>query len=206
MERETENITITQEAEAGCAAWKSALRAKLRRAIKELPSSYCREADGKIRERILALPEYGRAEAVFCFVGTKREIDTLPLIEEALRQGKQVSVPLCTGEGIMEARRILSVSQLRPGRYGILEPEPDTPRTAPGELDLSLIPCLSCSSRGGRLGQGGGYYDRYLRLAGGRKAVLCRRLLMREEIPLEAHDVPAELVICEEAVWRRPPV
>lgn len=51
--------------------------------------------------------------------------------------------------------------ELRPGKYGILEP-PEGPLLAASALDVMFVPGTAFSPSGGRLGMGGGYYDRYL--------------------------------------------
>mgnify|MGYP000441255458 CR=1 FL=1 len=73
-------------------------------------------------------------------------------------------------------------------------------KISPKEIDLALIPCLSCSRDGRRLGYGGGYYDRYLNQVKGTLAVLCRTVLMCDEIPTENHDKNMDFVICEEGI------
>ncbi len=60
------------------------------------------------------MPEYQEAQTVFCFVGTDREIDTRPILEDALAAGKTLCVPLCTEPGRMESRQITDLSQLDP--------------------------------------------------------------------------------------------
>ena len=64
--------------------------------------------------------------------------------------------------GIMELRQITSLDQLTPGAYGILEPPADSPAIEADGVDFAVLPCLSCSHSGHRLGQGGGFYDRFL--------------------------------------------
>lgn len=58
------------------------------------------------------MPEYQAAGTIFCFVGTPHEIDTRPILENALAAGKRLCVPLCTGPGMMELRQITTLSQL----------------------------------------------------------------------------------------------
>ncbi len=177
-------------------------RREVREAAASLSEAYCKKADREIARRVMELEEYQNAETLFCFVGTAGEIDTSPLLEDALARGKRVCVPLCTGPGIMEAHELRSLAELREGSYGIREPGRDAPLVGPEEIGLSLVPCLSCSRDGRRLGHGGGYYDRYLRSAGGTKAVLCRSRLMREDLVREPHDVWMDLVVSEERVWQ----
>ena len=133
------------------------------------------------------MPEYREAETVFCFVGTSREINTLPILQDLLTSGRTLCVPLCVGEGRMELRKISSLSELAPGAYGIPEPPPDSPRVAPDAVDFAVLPCLSCDHAGRRLGQGGGYYDRFLSVYRGGAVLLCREKLIRDEIPVEPH-------------------
>ena len=57
----------------------------------------------------------------------------------------------------MEARQIRSLGELYPGSYGIEEPEKAAEIIGPEEISLALVPCLTCSGDGRRLGYGGGF-------------------------------------------------
>ncbi len=140
----------------------------------------------------------GRNDILLC--GNCGEIHTKPLIQAALDQGKRVAVPKCISKGIMEARQIRSLGELYPGSYGIEEPEKAAEIIGPEEISLALVPCLTCSGDGRRLGYGGGFYDRFLRSVPGPWAVLCRGRLMEAEIPWEAHDLLMDVVIWEEGI------
>ena len=141
---------------------KQQLRATIRRLSAQLPFRYREAADRAIARHLLALPEYRSAGAVFCFVSAGREIDTRPILEQTLADGKMLCVPLCVADGIMELRAIRDLEELFPGAYGILEPPADSPALSPDQIDLAVIPCVTCSREGRRLGRGGGYYDRFL--------------------------------------------
>ena len=148
------------------------------------------------------LPEFEQAGTLFCFVGTSGEIDTAPILEEALRLGKRVGVPRCIARGVMEVGEIRSLQDLEPGKYGILEPGVHAPVIQPEEISLAIVPCMSCSHDGRRLGYGGGYYDRYLDRTRAAKAVICRERVMRHDIPVEPHDQIMDMVISEDGVRR----
>ena len=141
---------------------KQQLRATIRRLSAQLPFRYREAANRAIARHLLALPEYRSAGAVFCFVSAGREIDTRPILDQTLADGKMLCVPLCVADGIMELRAIRNLEELFPGAYGILEPPADSPALSPDQIDLAVIPCVTCSREGRRLGRGGGYYDRFL--------------------------------------------
>ena len=181
---------------------KKALRREIKAAVAALDEDYTKEADRRIFRYVAGLPEYEQADTLFCFVGTISEIDTAPILQDALRQGKRVGVPKCTARGIMEVREIRSLQDLEAGNYGIMEPGAHAPVIQPGEINLAVVPCMSCSSDGRRLGYGGGYYDRYLGSTRAVKAVICRGRIMRGDIPVEPHDQIMDMVISENGVRR----
>ena len=83
-------------------------------------------------------------------------------------------------------------------RYGMLEPGEDCPVVPREEIDLILVPGLCFDRLGYRLGQGGGYYDRYLAGYRGTTVGLCRREVLQEHVPREAHDSRVELLVTDE--------
>lgn len=181
---------------------KQALRRRVRALEKELPPRYKAQSSAAIAATVLALPDYQDADTVFCFVGTAREIDTQPILTDALARGKRLCLPLCTAElGIMELRVVSSLDELVPGTYGILEPPASCPILTPDEVEFAALPCLSCDRSGRRLGQGGGYYDRFLSAYRGSAVLLCRERLLREEIPVEPHDIPIPWVVTENGLY-----
>lgn len=180
---------------------KQRLRSTVRTLEQHLSAQYKQNADEAIASFLLAMPEYRAAGTIFCFVGGKREIDTRPILEDALSSGKTLCVPLCVKDGIMELREIRSLAELAPGSYGILEPAADSPRVDPDTVDFAVLPCLSCDHAGHRLGKGGGYYDRFLSGYRGGAVLLCREKLIREEIPVEPHDYPVPWVLTEAGLY-----
>lgn len=177
----------------------------LRRIIRELERTlslrYRHASAQAICAHITAMPEYQAADTVFCFVGTPREIDTMPVLEDALRQKKILCVPLCTGPGRFEVRQITDLAQLRPGTMQIPEPPADAPLIQTDSIDFAIIPCLTCNHSGQRLGKGGGYYDRFLSHYRGGTVMVCREKLIREEIPVEPHDYPIHWVLTETCLY-----
>ncbi len=191
-----------EERDMTVAEKKKALRRKIRTMERILPQAYRDESAAVICRRVTGLPEYQAAKVVFAFAGTEREIDTTALLRDVLTSGRTLCLPRCGAGHSMALCRVTALEQLKPGAYGILEPEEDCPMLSAEDIDLVVTPCLSCSLRGDRLGQGGGYYDRFFACYHGPAALLCRERLMAEDIPVEEHDRRFDLIVTEKGVYR----
>lgn len=187
---------------------KKMLRSSIRKKMNALEMEYIRSSNEQILERLRKLTVYQSAEVVFCYVSVAREINTLPILQELWQRGSKVAVPLClNSSGIMEGKLISSMEDLKKGYYGLLEPDINARTVEKRDIDLAIVPCLSCDSHCSRLGQGGGYYDRFL--AGHSEdqsfpaVALCREKLLSEEIPTEKWDEKMDMVITEKTVYMR---
>ena len=149
--------------------------------------------------RVLALEAYRSARTVLCYHSVGGEVDTIRLIERMRSDGKTVCLPAIVEKGVMEARRM---DCLVPGPYGI--PCPEGPRVLPEEIDLVVVPGLAFDLLCHRLGQGGGYYDRYLPLCRGVKIGLAFECQVVDDLPLEAHDIQLDYVATESNLYIRP--
>lgn len=181
---------------------KEVLRDRIREKEKNFSPAYLRDSSEKITKRVLTSSLYKAAKSIFCFVGSGREPDTKVILRDALENGKILAVPLCREKGVMHAIIIEDISRLKKGRFGLLEPEDSCPVLPPEEIDLCIVPCLSCDFTGGRIGKGGGYYDRYLPQCSASQIALCRDLLITDKIPLEDHDQQMHQVITESGIYR----
>lgn len=181
---------------------KAVLRKMIRQKRDELDSVFTVSSDRQILRQILQLPEYQKAKALFCFVSTPNEIDTKNLIQDAFSQGKRVFVPRCISQGIMEIYEILGFEDLEVGAYGIQEPKLLLRKAEKQEIDFAVVPCVSCDRRRNRLGQGGGYYDRFMENRTYPAAAVCRESLMLEEVPVEPWDLPVDLVVTEQDIYK----
>ncbi len=182
-----------------------ALKEELRRQILKkrsgLSREYCVQADKDILKRLLSVPAYRKAKVVFTYVSREDETDTRQFINHALAEGKIVAVPGCQGAGLMKAYRICRMEDLEEGAYHILEPKDFCQEVEQEDIDLAVVPCVTCSRQGRRLGYGGGYYDRYLSSTGAFRAALCREQLICDMIPTDIYDCVMDLVITEKNIW-----
>lgn len=176
---------------------KGALRRAVRARLSAMSPEERAESDGILFRRFLALPQLAAACRVLLFCGMGAEPDTARLIPALQNRGKQVLLPRCLPGRRLEARRVTGESALVRHRYGMLEPGEDCPLVGRERIDLILVPGLCFDRLGYRLGQGGGYYDRYLAGYAGSTVGLCRRAVLQEAVPREAHDRPVDLVVTD---------
>lgn len=137
---------------------------------------------------------------VCVYAAFRSEADPAELILSSLAIGDRLAAPriLPNGEG-MELRKVEGFSSWISGRWGV--PEPDPANTSEWDLsippDIVLVPGLAFNEQGGRLGYGGGYYDRLyakLRKAGGTLTTLWigfayEQQVIAEPLPMEPHDL-----------------
>ncbi|MDL2253266.1 5-formyltetrahydrofolate cyclo-ligase [Ruminococcaceae bacterium OttesenSCG-928-I18] len=180
---------------------KETLRRQVGRQTETLSEEYLRQSDEAILSLLCAEAALQKAKVVFSYVSVGREPDTRRFIEALLAEGKTVCVPRCHRGGVMHSCSITGFAQLLPARYGLLEPAAETPITDPAQIELVVAPCVAADRRGGRLGHGAGYYDRFLTKTTCPVFCLCRGVLLQQEIPMGPYDRRMDLVITEAGVF-----
>ncbi len=150
--------------------------------------------------RILKSEAYGKAKRVFSYVNIGFEAETIPILEQAWKDGKAVAVPVAKQNREMYFVEIKSLGELKPTKFGVLEPERSKEwEVIPQKDDLFLVPGSVFDTKGNRFGYGGGYYDTYFeRHHGFTKIGLAFELQVREEsLPVEAFDKPMDYIVTE---------
>ena len=174
------------------------LRAKRRLQDREI----LRKDSEAICVRLLELPELQQAETVFCYVSCGGEVETQHLIEILLQQGKTVVVPRCKPQGQMDCVPITALSDLEPGAMNIPEPPKDIPGLPAQMVDFAVVPAVACGRDGSRLGQGGGYYDRFLERSSCAFAAVCQTEFLLSRVPCEPHDRKMSIIVTPQQVLR----
>ena len=180
---------------------KQMLRAAVRAQARTLDDAYRQSASAAICRNLTAHPAYRAAAVVLAFVGTKREVDTEALLRGVWADGKTLCVPRCKEGHLMDLCAIRSYDDLDLGAYGILEPTADCPLVAAQDIDFAVIPCLTFDRAGNRLGQGGGYYDRFLSQLTCPTFLVCREKLVVGRVPCEAHDRRCDYLVTERGIF-----
>ena len=148
------------------------------------------------------LPGMQRWSTLFMYVNFRSEVETLELIKGCINRGLRVAVPLVDAAAVRMIPLLIKDPErdLVPGYYSIPEPDPKkTLPVKPGEIDAAVIPGSVFDVHGGRLGYGGGYYDRFL-VNDAPQALrigLAFEMQVVDKVPLEPHDQPLDILITE---------
>ena len=158
-------------------------------------------AEGRGMARVLMKTQaWQSASCVMAYAAVCGEPDLTPILQAALAEGKTLVLPRCEGRRLA-ACRVTDLSRLRPGAMGIPEPDSSCPEENPAAISLLLIPGLAFDRMGGRLGQGGGFYDRFLPGTRGLRIGVCGGDGLVERVPTEPWDEGVDAVLTPQAFW-----
>jgi len=173
---------------------KKELRALVRQCKRAMTEDEILLRSQKLKAKLLSSPLYQSAATIYGYLSYNQEVRTLPILEQALADGKRVAVPKVYGER-MAFLYLEDLSQIAPGYCGIPEPIADTP-VAADPTALVLMPGLAFTAQGDRLGYGGGFYDRFLEAEPNHPTVsLCYDFQLFSAIPTQPHDRKVDLVL-----------
>ena len=141
------------------------LRRLMRAARRQQNPQAHKHASNAVLAHALAADLFFSGQRVAAYLATGSELSLKPLLALMLARGVFVYLPKVLAQnGLMQFLRYHGEAHLEPGHFGILAPDSKSgDAVAASQLDLILLPLLAFDARGFRLGQGGGYYDRYLR-------------------------------------------
>lgn len=173
----------------------------MRERRKALPPSLHAEKSKAIRLRLESTQEFKKAKYILVYISTNDEVNTHEFVKDCLERGNKVFVPKVEKEGL-EIYSIKDWNKLKPGNFGILEPFEIPDKTHPSEMDLILVPGLAFDKKGHRVGYGGGFYDKLLKLTKGIKIGLAFEEQIVDKIPAEEHDVALDLIVTDKQTIR----
>ncbi len=185
------------------AAHKDKIRKKYLAKRQAMPQNLVRQLSDQISDLVLNWDVYQKAQAVFFYYPLGNEVSLLPVIRDALKNGKHAAFPKTAGEH-MAFYEITDLGELQAGRFHVMEPvltKAKQPFYA--EPDLCFVPGAVFDCSGARFGYGKGYYDRYfaarktVKLAG--CAYGCQ---ITDNLPADVWDIRMDLLCSESGiVW-----
>lgn len=186
---------------------KRRIRAVMRQRREGQAPDLARERGAAAQAALMAERVWQEARQVALYVAFRGEAETDVLLHAAWAQGRQILLPRCRRDtpGIMDFVLCAGIEDLQPGHFGILEPRGDLPALDWGGSalapDILIIPGVAFDRKGGRLGFGGGYYDRALAKPALRASVrvgLAFSWQVVDALPAEDWDFSVQCLCTEE--------
>ncbi len=144
---------------------------------------------------------YRHSDTVLLYYSINNEVDTHPLIDEILRSGKRLALPVCRENGEMIFRYVESLDDLTEGFFSALEPNETCEEFKGARHAVCVIPAIAFDKKGYRIGYGKGYYDRYLTDPSIVKIGFVYDELRVDSLPRGRFDLSSDLVITEKGVF-----
>ena len=192
---------------------KSVLRKEMKRLRRSISDNERRVQDEKILRNLTELGSFRNSYWFYIYVSYGTEADTKNIIKYLLEIKSQknihIAVPKVMGDE-MEFFEIDSLDELKEGCMGILEPDNDrmTNIKAVRETEkiFMILPGLAFDTGHGRLGYGGGYYDKYLDRYGADrflKAGICYDIQVQKHdmIAADDNDIKVDIVVTDRAYY-----
>nr|WP_166263452.1 5-formyltetrahydrofolate cyclo-ligase [Marinobacter caseinilyticus] len=187
------------------------LRNELRQRRQALTLSQQTLAAKRLARRLLGDPTLFRARHIGVYLPNDGEIDPSLFVAQARLRGIQFYLPVL--HPIHKGRLVFSPfdpdTPLRENRFGIPEPEFDDGLRRPAwALDAVLMPLVGFDSEGGRLGMGGGFYDRTFAFSR-RVCDLAPKLIglahhsqQVDKLPIASWDIPLHAIVSDQGKYR----
>ena len=156
----------------------------------------------KIVQKFLASEVYKNSSVMMAYMPTADEIQLREFFADAFDKEKILAIPLIIGRGIMKPVILKNFDELEVGEFGILTVQKNSRKFIDAEkIDCVIVPGVAFDIHGKRLGLGGGYYDRFLKLAKhAKKIALAFDFQVVENLPTESHDMPVDFIFTENVV------
>lgn len=145
-------------------------------------------------------------QTILTYLAFRNELD-LGLLFDLLPDANWIAPRIAKGRQLM--LHPYDSARLARHRFGMLEPAADLPVVDPATLDVVLVPGVAFDRRGGRLGFGGGYYDRFLPTTPALRIGIAFDQCLAEDLPCGEHDqrmdwvaTPSEIIHCA-PLWRK---
>lgn len=170
------------------------LRQTIRQRKRAMTEEEIQRRSDALGRLFVASPAYQAAKTIYGYLPYNQEVRTIPMLRQALADGKRVAVPKVYGDQ-MKFIYLDDLSQVAKGYAGIPEPIADEP-VAQDETALVLMPGLAFDPQGHRIGYGGGFYDKFLSAEPNHPTLaLCYDFQVLPHLDTEAHDIPVDTVL-----------
>ncbi len=148
-------------------------------------------------KNFLATEIFRASKIIMAYASTLEEIQLDELFAACFAEEKILTIPFIVGKGEMCAVQVPNFDALEIGAFNIRTVKPASRKfIAPEKIDCVIVPGVAFDKSGGRLGLGGGFYDRFLpHVVNAKKIALAYDFQLVESLPLESHDAKVDLIL-----------
>ena len=179
------------------------MRGQIKDLLMEIAPEVRIEKSKKACQNFIGTELYDSASVIMVFLSLPHEVDTTPIILDAWQKGKTIAVPKVS----WQQRHMIPIelksleAGLTIGTYGIRNPSTGVPVPL-DDIDIVIAPGLGFDKDGGRIGRGGGYYDRFFTTKNLRamKVGLAFSEQVVNEVPMMEHDQKLEMLVTDTEV------
>ena len=186
-------------------ATKSDIRKLIADNLAALPEEDLAAKTKQIEERLFEFANFLEAKIVLLYMNSSGEARSRDIVKRCFDYNKIVVLPAFDAH--KHQMTLMKVSNLatdlKMGPRGVPEPDAGRCKTVPiDRIDLAVIPGRAFDEKGGRIGSGQGYYDRFIpKLAiTTRKVALSLEAQMIPQVQMESHDRHVDIIITENRV------
>ena len=179
---------------------KKILRRKFLALRRSLPRNERDRISHALTKKFLASEFYRTSEVVMAYASTPDEIQLDEIFSACFADKKILAIPLIVCKGEMSAVEVPNFDALEVGAFNIMTVKRERQKIiAPAQIDCVIVPGAAFDSSGGRLGLGGGYYDRFLPQAvNAKKIALAFDFQLVDALPLETHDFKLDALLTQD--------
>ena len=178
---------------------KKALRAEIKAKKRAMTEEQIAKTSEALAQQLYAHPAYQNAKSIFGYLSYNQEVRTMPMLEQAQKDGKRVAVPKVIDDTMIFIW-LDDLSRVELGYCNIPEPIDNGPE-AVDETALVMMPGLAFDPTGRRCGYGGGFYDRYLEAHPDHTTIaMCYGFQMFDALDTDPHDIPVNYVLSQEVI------
>ena len=170
------------------------MRREIREKKRAMSEEEIRQRSARLGQLLRDSQVYKEAKTNNFYLPYNQEVRTVPMLEQALLDGKKVAVPKVYGDD-MKFLYLENLDRIGKGYAGIPEPLDDGP-VAEDPTALVLMPGLAFDPQGHRIGYGGGFYDKFLAREPEHPTIaLCYEFQMLSRLETEEFDIPVDQVL-----------
>jgi len=181
------------------------IRNDIANTLRAMPAEKVLEKTRTIESRLFDFANFLEAKIALLYVGTESEVNSENIIRRAFEYNKIVVLPGFDPE--KHEMKLMKVDDpdkdLNPGPRGVLEPNPARCKVVPiTSIDIAIVPGIALDEKGGRVGTGQGYYDRFIP----KLPITTRKVSLAFEeqiiplVPMESHDKHVDIIITEKRI------